>query len=205
MRALMNLKVLSEPSTETKLDARSKIITAATMCFEQNGPAKTSMEDIAAAARVDRKTIYRAFSNRTALLDTILMQRLGIMVEKVKPFVDATSSLDEAVINGTYESMRTVTGDHVVMQIVEESNDRGVVQFMADQNSPITLLLLRIWQDAFARARAINDLRKDLTDQELVGWLLGVHVLLLLRNEFSAEGQQDFLKKFFLPSLRHSV
>ena len=191
-------------STAVVENNQSRIVKAAIACFEKYGPAKTTMEDIADAAGLARKTVYRTFSNRTALLDTIAVQRTIESVGKVKPIVDSSKSLDEAIVKGTIKSCRVMRDDKLFMSIVEEANDRGVEQYLVDPSSPVLKSMLMVWKDAFTKARVRGELRKDIGDAELANWLRGVHLLLLLREDLNAKGQEALLRKFVLPALRRA-
>ena len=180
---------------------RQRILAAAVTCFKERDPAKTTMEDIAKEARLDRKTVYRTFSNRTALLDAIAMQRISEVVGRVKKAVDACPSLDTAIVKGATQSLRLLRKDQIFMSLVKNANDRGVELYLIDPKSPVLESMLSVWRDAFARARARGELRSDLDNTEIANWLRGVHFLLLLREDLSAKGQEALLRKFVLPAL----
>jgi hypothetical protein len=88
------------------------------------------------------------------------------------------------------------------MSVVENANDRGVEQYLIDPSSPVLKLTLSIWKETFARARLRGELRKDLTDAEIANWLRGVHLLFMIREDFSPKVQEDMLRKFVLPALK---
>lgn len=53
------------------------ILDAAQRVFEQYGARRANVEDVARAAGVSRSTLYRAYPNKEALLDAVLMRQLG--------------------------------------------------------------------------------------------------------------------------------
>ena len=180
---------------------RQRILAAAVACFKTRDPAKTTMEDIAKEARLDRKTVYRTFANRTALLDAIAIQRISEVVGRVKAAVDACPSLDTAIVKGATLSLRLLRKDQIFMSVVKNANDRGVELYLIDPKSPVLESMLSVWREAFSRARARGELRSDLDNTEIANWLRGVHFLLLLREDLSAKGQEALLRKFVLPAL----
>jgi AcrR family transcriptional regulator len=159
---------------------KARILEAALGCFETAGAAKTTMADIAKAAGLGRKTVYRVFATRSELLDALAVQRVGVFVGLVKAVVDRCPSLEQAV---------------------EYADGTGFERYLIGPASPIVKAMLPIWADAFARARASNLWRKGLTNLEAVTWLAATHLILLLRDDLSAKGQVDFLKKFVLPAM----
>jgi AcrR family transcriptional regulator len=53
------------------LETRSRILDAAIDCFVHFGNDKTTVSDVARAAGVSRQTVYRYYSDRTALLEAV--------------------------------------------------------------------------------------------------------------------------------------
>jgi AcrR family transcriptional regulator len=53
------------------------ILDAAQRVFEQYGARRANVEDVARAAGISRSTLYRAYPNKEALLDAVLMRQLG--------------------------------------------------------------------------------------------------------------------------------
>ena len=50
------------------LEARNRILDAASRCFDQVGVHKTTLADVAREAKVTRTTLYRHFENRDAIV-----------------------------------------------------------------------------------------------------------------------------------------
>jgi AcrR family transcriptional regulator len=59
------------PGESGDLETRSRILDAAIECFAHFGNDKTTVNDVARAAGVSRQTVYRYFSDRTALLEAV--------------------------------------------------------------------------------------------------------------------------------------
>ena len=189
-------------SAELRQSNQSRILRAAIACFERYGPAKTTMENIADTACMDRKTVYRTYTNRTKLLDAIALQRVNDVVGRVKKAVDACASLDQAIVKGATLSVRLFRKDKIFISVVESANDRGVELYLIDPDSPILKLMLSVWHDVFVTARQRGELRKDLSDTEIANWLRGVYFLIFLRVDLKAKGQEALLRKFVLPALK---
>jgi AcrR family transcriptional regulator len=182
-------------------DGESRIIEAAIACFRRFGPLKTSMSDIADAAKVGRQTVYRTFRSREDLLEAVAIRRLRAMADRIRPLVIACGSLEAALIGGSIETLRLARQDKIFMSLFETAGDRGVERYLLQSWSPVQEPMLSIWRDVFAKARKRGELRKDLADKEVAEWLRAVHFILLLREDLDEAGQKALLKTFVVPSL----
>jgi len=179
----------------------ARIMAAAIKCFEKFGPAKTTMEDIAAAAGVGRQTIYRTFPTRTALFDAVALQRLLAMRDRMKQKVDAYPTLEAAMVDGTLDVRALARKDRIFMALVEAAGDRGLERYLLHPSSAIREVMRFIWTDIFARARKRGELRNDLSDMDIADWLRVVNFTLLLREDLTTEGRKALLRTFVLPAL----
>ena len=182
-------------------DGESRIIEAALACLRKFGPLKTSMNDIAAAANVGRQTVYRTFRSREDLLEAVAIRRLRAMAERIRPVVTACTSLEDALVKGSLETLRHARQDRIFMSLLETAGDRSVERYLLHSKSPVQEPMLSIWRDVFAKARKRGELRKDVEDKEIAEWLRAVHFILLLREDLDAAGQKALLKTFVVPAL----
>lgn len=189
-------KVVRRESNQTR------IIASAIACFQKNGTARTTMEDIAAAAALGRQTVYRSFPTRTALFDAIALQRLIAMRDRMKLRVDAYPTLEAAMIDGTVDMRRLARKDRIFMAVVESAGDHGLERYLLHPSPVVRDIMRSIWADVFARARARGELRTDLSDMEIADWLRFVNFNLLLRDDLTADGQKALLRTFVLPALK---
>ncbi len=184
---------------------RARILDAAMRCVERSGATGMTMEDVAAESGMVRKTVYLTFGNRNALLDAVLKQRVGINVEQVRQIVAACKTLDEAIVKGCIRHLQLLRKDKVLVSIIENAHGTDAERFLGGPASPVLGMMLTIWQEAFATARARGELRTDLDDTEIALWLRGVLNQLLIRKDLPAAAQEDLLRKFVLPALRPSA
>lgn len=63
--------------SETPDDPRSRLITAARAHFFGRGFRSVTMDDLAAELGVSKKTLYSHFDSKTALLEAVVLQKLG--------------------------------------------------------------------------------------------------------------------------------
>lgn len=191
-------RLISDPRPASDPD---RMIDAAIACFRKNGAAKTSMDDVARAAAVGRQTVYRAFRTRTELLDAVIHRRLTEIAAKIKPILAECSNFEEALTKGSIETMRLARADRIFLMVLEAAADQGVERYLLDPDSPVAQRMLEIWIDTFARARERGELRPDIPDPDLANWLRGVHLILLLREDLTAEGQTHLLRTVVMQGL----
>ena len=120
----------SEPST-----ARLRLLQSAMFCFQRLGVSDTSMEDIAAQAKVTRQTVYRYFHGRHEIIGALARRELEAlwtdMQEQLKDSTVFCDLLFEALI-----------------YLIKQSNDAGQHRFLfCDEVFPIVKELFLIDND----------------------------------------------------------
>jgi hypothetical protein len=62
-------------------------------------------------------------------------------------------------------------------------------------------LVAELWRPLLARGRAEGRLRTDVSDDQIVEWIRGVYLMLMLRSDLDAEGDRAIVRLFLLRSL----
>jgi AcrR family transcriptional regulator len=182
-------------------DPRRRILAAAIECFEKHGPAKTTMEDVAVAAGLARKTVYRAFGSRTELLEAVAVTRLDQMVAQVRIRLRLCRSLKQAIVIGSQEIIRVARADALFIAVVDAASDKGLMRYFVDPQSPILRHAQSLWEDTLAKARERGELNTALSDLDIENWMRAVHLILFLRDDLDAAGQARLLETFVTPAL----
>lgn len=184
------------------LAQRKRIVEAAVACTQEHGPAKTTMEDVAARAGVARRTVYRMFAGKTELLEAIAVNRLDQLVERVRRKLAGCESLREALVLGSIEIVRLARADRVFMSVMAEAAQGELMLYFVDPATPVSRHSRRLWDDVFSRARAKGELLPGVADEDdLHNWLRSVHLVLFMRNDLDRQGQIGLLERFVLPGL----
>jgi AcrR family transcriptional regulator len=173
---------------------------AAVKSIARYGAKKVAVEDIAMAAGVSRRTFYRFFTGRRAVMEAVLMDRLEKIAEGIKAAVRKCSSFEEAVIAGTVATMRLAGADSIYLSIVED-DPALPVERRAGADSPLEKLFLSIWSDVLQGAQQTGVLRGDITVHDAATWLMDVHAMLIQHVDMDEAQKVERLRTFVLPSL----
>ncbi len=100
----------SEDTPTDISDARERLLDSAEACFSRFGLNETTVDDIAAHAKVSRATVYRYFDGRDALILGVLQRELGRfsveMTDRLHRFTDLSTFIVESIML-TIEGVRT--------------------------------------------------------------------------------------------------
>src|ERR1700677_3620482 len=92
---------------DAAVEARERAIKeAALRLIRRHGARKVAVEDIAIAAGVSRRTFYRFFTGRRALMEAIVLDRLRVLAEGVKAVIRECDEVESRVLVGSVETMR---------------------------------------------------------------------------------------------------
>jgi AcrR family transcriptional regulator len=180
---------------------KREIVDAAIKCLRRYGAKKVGAEDIAQAAGISRRTLYRFFAGRRQIMQAVLLRRLEAIADGVKAALRLCDGFEESLIVGTLETMRLARADRIYDTLVEDDRTLTLDDDPLDPDAPIRRLTESIWADVFAGARAQGMLRDTVDNAEALSWLIDVHELFDVRRDLSDEEVEDALRKFVLPSL----
>jgi AcrR family transcriptional regulator len=186
---------------DAAVEARERAIKeAALRCIRRHGVRKVAVEDIAIAAGVSRRTFYRFYTGRRALMEAIVLDRLRVLAEGVKAVIRECDDFESRVVRGSVETMRLARADKIYHDIVGEDNTLMFDENPGSPDGPREVLSTSIWADVFERAREEGVLRPTITNHEAQEWLIDAHRLLVMREDLSEDEQADRLRRFVLPA-----
>lgn len=144
----------------------SVILDAAELEFDRLGARKTTMSDIAAAAGVSRPTLYRAFGDRTALIEAVIDRRAGRVATKLERMFSESASFNDRLVHGMLLIVDTGRADELLAGLLRSEHGR-----YSDPEQLPTAFLARVWTGVLDEARASGELRDDLDNQNALKWL----------------------------------
>jgi len=185
---------VTEIEATSKGTSKAVVIEAALRCFERYGSHKTSMSDIASEAGISRKTLYRMFEDRPALVKQVLFLLLGGMASKAALAIAQYSEVKDAIIEGSIDCIRIGRDASLYQSIVRNETNYQVEQFIVQGNAEIRKAMVDMWLPVFERGRAEGLLRADLSDERLAEIIQNVHSLAQMREDETVDAQRAFLQ-----------
>ena len=181
-------------------ESKQIIIDAAVKCFEQYGPQRTSMDDIAEAAGMSRKTLYRVINDRPKLIQEILQQRWTKIATKIQSRIARAASFEEALLEGSVTAVSAAQDDKLANEIIHKATDHTMEQFLLHGNERVYKANQDIWLTAIVEGRQQGVVKPNLSDDRIIEIIASMHVLLLMRDDSPAK-QRAFLKDVLIPAI----
>ena len=183
--------------------ARQRLIDAAESCFQRYGVVKTTVEDVAATAKVSRATVYRYFADRDELILGVLLRDAGRFLDRLTAEINREPEFARAVVNGVLFTVDAVRADeNLALLFAPEAI--GITTSIAGASEALFRLTTEFLRPFFEAARDSGQLRPDVDLDEAAEWTLRA-VLSMLTVQGPAERspaeQERFLSTFLVPGL----
>jgi AcrR family transcriptional regulator len=101
-------------------DARDRLLDAAVSCIQRFGREKTGLSDIASAAGVTRRTVYRYFSDRDALISAALVRGVQNFTGRARRIMEAQATAGEMIVAAGVFALREIPRDAVIGSIITD-------------------------------------------------------------------------------------
>lgn len=194
------------PTSKTRRATREAIIAAAIEYFSDHGIEATTMEHIAVAAKVSRRTVYHHFSSRDAVLEAAVEQhaldQITRMIESVPTTLSFTDYLCECAL-------------YIVQHVPESSFFKvHVSDAAAIRSSHIYFTSARMqdqwfgsFQDSYIRALRERTINPELELREIIKWLGRITMSLMQYPDTatSEEALRRQINQFFINALRYAA
>ena len=173
---------------------RQKIVDAAIRCFERFGPQRTSMNDIADEAGISRRTLYRQFDDRPALVAEILDRRLSALHASVVAHLATYEDVEQALIEGSLFSVEAGESDELVSEIVRHEHAGTPERFLLRVHPAIAARVLESWSSVLERGRDEGRVRGELSDARIIELVMTVQTVALLRDDLGRDGRRGLFR-----------
>lgn len=173
------------------LDARDRLVTAAQACFDRQGVAKTTIDDVAREAHVSRATVYRYVRDRDELVLLVLRRESDRFLQRLREHLDGERRLDRALVESVVFGVTEGRRDPKLAQLV----GAGAIPDLPGTWTVLYEQTLRALGPTLDRARDAGELRTTLSNDEIVEWVLRV-VLSLLTVRGPVERDEDELRAY---------
>ncbi len=189
------------PSPDEGGDTEAKIVDAAIRCFQRYGPQRTSMNDIAEEAGISRRTLYRIFDDRSALIEELLHRRLAEIGRRVEDQLRTYDDIGEALVEGSLFSVGVAEADELFSQVVSHEHNRSVERFLLRGNAALNAALVQAWSPVLERGRAADLIRSELSDERVVEIIANVQTLVLMRDDLNDDERRALLRDVLVPAV----
>jgi len=187
--------------------AKQRLIEAADACIERFGLAKTTVEDIAAEAKVSRATIYRYFPNRDDLILSVLLSSLSRSMERDLGdfFVDADTParFGDALVQSAAYLLEAIRHDPRLEPLLDRESG-GLSATISGASELLFHTVLDEWRPALASAQQRGLIRADLAVDELSEWILRSILSLLIvegPEHHSTDDERRLIATFLVPAV----
>lgn len=179
---------------------RDKILRAARSCYQHKGIAGTTLDDVAREAGITRRTVYRYFPNKQAIIQAVVDEQAQSFLSRVREEVE-DASLDfpsqlQRYIVYLVEFGRQAPGYQLLL------GNRNAAQsssyYLGSEDN--YRLLKSLVRDSFLEARASGVIRAELDLDALLAWV-GRIVFSYIQVPTDPQTLESQVAEFVIPAL----
>lgn len=160
---------------------RTRIFKAALGCFSRYGLRRTTMDDVAIAAGVSRKTVYNYFTNKSALIAEVIFGEARKVNARARKGLDLNLPAAELLVAAEL-ALLTSARKSPHIELLLNPNDFGITAEVIDHSERVTAVQHEYWDPVLDILDERGELPADLDRAQAVAWLTFVHVGLCARR-----------------------
>ncbi|XVQ12438.1 TetR/AcrR family transcriptional regulator [Spirillospora sp. CA-255316] len=180
---------------------RERIIDAAEECFARFGVAKTTVEDIAAAAKLSRATVYRSVTGgRDELILAVVLRDLRRFLDRLAERLRTEHSVAEAVVEGTMDAVAYVRERPATSAFLVPESAGHMQAAVAQAAEHVLAVCCEYVRPHFETAQRRRMLRADIDVEGTVEFLFRIITsLIVMDRDREPEAQRRFLRAYVVP------
>lgn len=181
---------------------RSRILAVASEILDQRGLRGTTMDDIAEAAGVARKTVYNYFENKPKLVGEVIEQASARTAAASLSSLDMTEPPEDLIVNAAMALLEHAR-DSQYTEMLLRPDALAVTAKIVEQSDRIARVERAFWAPILEPLRDAGRLRVTDLD-ETVEWLTFIHLVFLTRPAtFEGDPQvtRRMLRTYLVPAL----
>jgi AcrR family transcriptional regulator len=168
---------------------RTRIFKAAMSCFSRYGLRRTTMDDVAAAAGVSRKTVYNYFTNKSALIAEVIFEEARKVNARARKGLDLELPAADLVVEAAL-ALLTSAKKSGYIEILLNPVDFGTAAEVIDHSDRIAAVMHEYWDPILNALVERGELPAELDHHDLVAWLTFIHVGLCARPSATSDRDQ---------------
>lgn len=180
--------------------SREDILSAAIRCLKRLGVSRTRIIDIAEEAGVSRRTIYRLFETKEAVLESLASARIVELAGEQQVSFSRFTSLREALVEGTMIGVTKGRTDTLVRDVFVSGGHTSDQLFFAGSEE-VNHHMMLLWTPLLDRARESGELREGITNEAAVEWIRNIHGVMIVRDDYDDKMRRKIATDFLVPSL----
>ena len=184
--------------------SRQVVREAAFSCFEQYGIHRTSMADIAETADISRKTLYRVFEDRTALVEHLIAYRMAKLGTSMRKKVRGFKDFEKALIEGPIACVRLGLEDPLLPEIILTATNHRIEQFLLRGNPQIVSHMNETWFPVIEQGRKQGIVRGELSNERIVEIIMHMQLLLWMGDDVTPAKQRSLMKDILWPAVTNT-
>lgn len=182
---------------------RARIFQAAVSCFSRLGLRRTTMDDVAAAAGVSRKTVYNYFTNKSALIAEVIFEEARKVNARARKKLDLTVPATDLLVDAELALLASARKSGYI-EILLNPADFGTAAEVIDHSARVAEVMHEFWDPILDALAERGELPADLERNDAVSWLTFVHVGLCARrpgNTSDREEVRRWLRRYVAPGV----
>ena len=185
------------------LEARNRILDAASRCFDRVGVHKTTLADVAREAKVTRTTLYRHFENRDAIVVGVMLRETRYFRDRILEATRGIEDVGEFIVEGILFCLREAPQRrlHIYLFGGEASSLMGRLFLTSEQLFEIGVELLR---PLFEPAREKGLLREGIDLPTLLEWTSRITLSYMTTASSRIDNEEEMrgvLRRLLLPAV----
>ncbi|MCA1843216.1 MAG: TetR/AcrR family transcriptional regulator; helix-turn-helix transcriptional regulator [Actinobacteria bacterium] len=181
---------------------RGSVLRAARECFARSGVDRTTMAEVAKAAGISRQTLYNTIAGRDELIEAVVVLRIEEIADQLDEAAGQPTVV-EAVVETSVAAVDWARNDPELANLVATATSLRLFEIIAGPYPAVHEAVARVFRPLFDRARRHDELRGDVSDDELVEWIRTVYLSLILRSDLDAGAIRHAVRTFLLPSMTY--
>jgi AcrR family transcriptional regulator len=181
------------------------IMRAAVECFERFGVRRATMDDIAATAKVARKTVYNYFQNKSELTVAVLEAEAQTVFAEAAQEVDFTLPPDEMIAMAQVRLLEHARKTPFAAIFLGPETLASLLDTASHQQRLIAVVQA-YWTPVLDTLAGQGLLRADASREQIIQWINSIHLMCLSRPEIlggDLEHNREMLRLFLAPAILH--
>ena len=181
---------------------RARIFKAAVSCFSRYGLRRTTMDDVATAAGVSRKTVYNYFTNKSVLIAEVIFEEARKVNARARKTVDLDLPAADLIVEAAVALLFSARKSGYI-EILLNPADFGTATEVIDHSDRVAAVMHEYWDPILDTIA--GELPADLDRNDLVAWLTFVHVGLCARRTTDPAEVRRWLSRYVVPGVLHGA